>query len=107
MTDLGQIFKQAQNLQGMMQKLQKELSRITVTGESAGGMCEVTLNGKGEANSVKVDPSLLSSGDSKMLEDLLVTAFNKAKAKVDEEKRDKLSKLTGGFPVPPGIQLPF
>ena len=107
MTDLGQIFKQAQNFQGIMQKFQEDLASITVTGESAGGMCEVTLNGKGEACGVKIDPSLVSSDNSKIIEDLLVTAFNNAKSKVEEEKRQRLSKLTGGIQLPPGFQLPF
>ena len=107
MTNLGQILKQAQQFQTVLQKLQDDLKQIKIVGDSAGGMCEVTLNGKGEACDIKIDPSLLLPDDSHVLEDLLVTAFNNARSKVEEEKRQKLDKITGGIPLPPGIQLPF
>jgi len=107
MTNFGDIFKQAQQLQTVMQELQEELANTEIIGQSAGGMCQVTLNGKGEACSIKIDPSLLAPDSVKTLEDLLLTAFNHAKESTDEKRREKMSKLTGGLSLPPGMQLPF
>jgi len=107
MKNLGQMLKQAQELQGKMQEMQAQLAEMEVTGTSGGGMCEVVMNGKGEAKSVKIDPRLVDPEDATVLEDLLLAAINDARAKADEYMRDEMSKITGGLPLPPGMQLPF
>ncbi len=107
MKNLGQMLKQAQQIQERMASLQEELADIEVTGKSGGGMCQVTLNGKGEAKRVLIDPALVKPDDAEILEDLIVTAINDAKTKVDEQMREKMQELTGGMPLPPGMQLPF
>ena len=107
MVNLGNMMKQAQQLQTVMQELQEELANTKITGQSAGGMCQVTLDGKGDACSINIDPSLLAPDSVETLEDLLLTAFNNAKASTDEKRREKMSKLTGGLSLPPGMQLPF
>ncbi len=107
MTNLGQMLKQAQELQGRMAKMQEEMAEFQVTGSSAGGMCEVVLNGKGEAKSLKIDPALVSGDEVGVMEDLILAAFNDARAKVEVNMREKMSELTGGLPLPPGLQLPF
>ena len=107
MKNLGQMLKQAQEMQTKMQEMQDVLAELEVTGSSGAGMCQVTLNGKGEARQVKIDPALVTPGDADVLEDLILAAINDAKAKAEEKTREEMSKLTGGLQLPPGFQLPF
>jgi hypothetical protein len=107
MTNLAQMFKQAQEMQSKMKDMQEALADVEVTGSSGGGMCEVTLNGHGEAQRVHMDPALVTPDDVAVMEDLIVAAINDAKAKVQERMREKMSELTGGLTLPPGFQLPF
>jgi len=107
MTNFGNMMKQAQQMQSKMQEMQEQLAEVEVTGSSGGGMVQVTLNGKGEAKRTKIAPSLVGDGDTDMLEDLIVAAINDARAKVDAQMRKKMSELTGGLQLPPGMQLPF
>ena len=96
----------AQSRQGRMADLQEQLAQLEITG-AAGGMVEVTLNGKGEARKFKIDPAAVNTEDTEMLEDLLLAAFNDAKSKQEQAMREKMSALTGGLPLPPGMALPF
>ncbi len=107
MKNLAGMMKQAQEMQSKMTEMQENLQSVEVTGSSAAGMCQVTLNGKGEAVKLKIDPSLVTPDDATVLEDLILAAFNDAKSKVDAEMREKMSELTGGLQLPPGMQLPF
>ncbi len=107
MKNLGQIMKQAQEMQAKMTEMQERLAEIEVTGAAAGGMVEVTLNGKTEMRRVKIDPSLAGPGEVEVLEDLVVAAFNDAKAKVEARLQEEMAKLTGGLDLPAGFKLPF
>ncbi len=104
---LGQMMKQAQEIQQKMADLQTEMEALEIVGKSGGGMCQVTLNGKGQAKKVLIDPALVKPEDAEVLEDLLVAAINDAKSKSEEIMREKMQDLTGGIPLPPGMQLPF
>lgn len=107
MKNLAQMMKSAQDIQQKMADLQTEMVNIEVVGKSGGGMCQVTLNGKGEAKQVLIDPSLVRPEDASVLEDLIVAAINDAKGKSEELMREKMQELTGGIPLPPGMTLPF
>ena len=107
MKNLGNLLKQAQDMQTRMQELQEQLARAEVTGTSGAGMITVTLSGKGEARSIKIDPSLIDPNETEVLEDLLLAAFNDARGKVEAHAAEEMSKLTGGLQLPPGIKLPF
>jgi len=107
MKNLGQMMKKAQELQSRMAEMQEGLADLEITGAAAGGKVEVTLNGKGEARGIKIDPSVIDPGEGDMLEDLILAAFNDAKGKQEQMVREKMSDLTGGLPLPPGMQLPF
>jgi len=107
MKNLGNMLKQAQEMQGRMTAMQEELERREVTGASAAGMVTVTLNGKGAMRRVKIDPVLIKSDEAEVLEDLIVAAHNDAKQKVEAELAAEMSKLTGGLNLPPGMKLPF
>jgi nucleoid-associated protein EbfC len=107
MKNLGQMMKQAQQMQERMAELQAQLALIELTGASGGGMVQVTLNGKGEMKKLKLDRSLVDPAEIEVLEDLILAAFNDAKARVEHHVADEMSKLTGGLQLPPGMKLPF
>lgn len=107
MKNLAQMMKQAQHLQERMQAMQTELEAAEIEGTSGGGMVRVTLNGKGEAKRVKIDPSIVQADETEVLEDLILAAFNDAKTKVEQTAQQKMKELTGGLALPPGFQLPF
>ncbi len=107
MKNLGQMMKQAQQMQAKMAELQEKLAEAEMTGTAGGGMVQVTMNGKGELRAVKIDPGLLTPDDVEVLEDLIVAAANDAKAKVEAEVAEEMQKLTGGIALPPGMKLPF
>ncbi|MEQ8226972.1 MAG: YbaB/EbfC family nucleoid-associated protein [Rhodospirillales bacterium] len=109
MKNLGKMMQQAQEIQAKMARMQDELAEMEVSGSSGAGMVQVTLNGKGEARGVKIDPSLLSGADTdvEVLEDLIVAAINDAKSKAEQEMQSRMQDLTGGLGLPPGFKLPF
>jgi DNA-binding YbaB/EbfC family protein len=105
--NLANMMKQAQQMQSKMTDMQENLQNIEITGESAAGMCRVTLNGKGEAKGLKIDPVLVTPADIGVMEDLILAAFNDAKGKVEAKMQEKMSELTGGISLPEGFKLPF
>lgn len=107
MKNLGKMMKQAQEMQGKMAQMQEELKKSEHSGTSGGGMVSLTLNGKFEMRSLKIDPSIFNSNDVEMVEDLIVAAFNDAKRKADEFSKNEMAKLTGGLNLPEGMNLPF
>lgn len=107
MKNLGQLMKQAQQMQSKMTEMQEKLSEMEVSGSSGGGMVTVTLNGKGEMKSVKLDKAIVDPEDIEVLEDLIVAAHNDAKAKVETTMQEEMQKITGGMQLPPGMKLPF
>jgi DNA-binding YbaB/EbfC family protein len=107
MKNIGQMLKQAQQMQTRMAEMQKKLEAHEVDGESGGGMVRVTLTGKGEARRVKIDPSIVIASEVEILEDLVVAAFNDAKAKLEAHLAQEMAKVTGGLSLPPGMKLPF
>ena len=107
MKNIGQLMKQAQEMQAKMQEMQERLAEIEVTGTSGAGMVTVTMNGKAEVRAVKIDPKLLDGEESEVVEDLIVAAFTDAKGKVETRAQEEMSKLTGGLDLPPGFNMPF
>ena len=107
MKNLGQMMKQAQQVQAKMAELQARLGEMEVAGQSGGGMVQATLTGKGELRRIKIDPSLAKSDEVEVLEDLVVAAVNDARQRADAMVAEEMSKLTGGLQLPPGMKLPF
>jgi DNA-binding YbaB/EbfC family protein len=103
---LGNIMQQAQKMQEDLKKAQEELAMMQVLGESGGGLVTIVMTGKREARKVTIDDSLLGE-DKDMLEDLVAAAINDAVNKVGKMKKEKMSDITAGIPLPPGFQLPF
>ena len=107
MKNLGQMMRQAQEMQAKMAEMQEGLDAIEISGGAGGGLVVVTLNGKGEMRGLKIDPSLVNPDEIEVLEDLVTAAFNDAKAKVEAHMQEEMSKLTGGLKLPSGMNLPF
>lgn len=107
MANMGNMMKQAQALQERMQKIQDEIAAMECTGEAGAGLVKITLNGKHEARKLEIDPSIFNEEDKEMCEDLIVAAINDATRRIEEQKNEKMSAMTAGLPLPPGIKLPF
>ena len=103
---LGNLMRQAQQMQETMQKAQAEMANLEVTGEAGAGMVKVVLNGHHEARKVTIEPRLFGA-DRDMLEDLLVAAINDAVRKIAGSTQEKYAGLMSGLNLPPGVKLPF
>ncbi|MDX1594112.1 MAG: YbaB/EbfC family nucleoid-associated protein [Gammaproteobacteria bacterium] len=104
---IGNLMKQAQQMQANLQKAQEEIAQVEVTGESGGGMVSVVMTGRHEARRVTIDPSLFEEGDREMIEDLVAAAINDAARKVEQATQEKMAGVAGGMNLPPGMKLPF
>ena len=93
--NIGNMMKQAQQMQANMQRAQAEIATLEVTGESGGGMAKVTMTGKHEVRRVSLDPSIVSSDDKDMLEDLVAAAINDAVQKVERVTQEKMAERDG------------
>jgi DNA-binding YbaB/EbfC family protein len=105
MADFLGMMKQAAQLQSKMQAMQAELDSIEVEGSAGGGMVSVRLTAKGDLKGVKVDDSLMKPEEKEVLEDLLVAAHADARRKAEGVMQEKMKALTGGLPLPPGMNL--
>jgi hypothetical protein len=103
---IGQLMKQAQQMQADMQKAQEEMANLTVTGESGAGLVRITMTCKHELKRLEIDDSLIGD-DKEMLEDLIIAAFNDAVRRVEKTVQEKFSGMTAGLSLPPGMKLPF
>ncbi|MDB5316723.1 MAG: YbaB/EbfC family nucleoid-associated protein [Rhodospirillales bacterium] len=107
MKNLGNMLKQAQQMQTRMAEMQARLEAETVEGAAGGGMVKLTLSGKGELKRVTIDPALMTADDREVLEDLLLAAHADAKQKVEAMMAEEMQKATAGMNLPPGMKLPF
>ena len=103
---MGNLMKQAQQMQAKMQKAQEELAQMEVTGESGAGLVKVIMTGSHSVRRVNIDESLYED-DKEMIEDLVAAAFNDAVRRVEEQNKEKMGSLTGGMQLPPGMKMPF
>jgi len=104
--NIGNMMKQAQQMQANMQKVQAEIVLLEVTGESGGGMVKVIMTGKHEVKRGTIEPTV-SGEDREMLEDLVAAAINDAVHKVEAQISQKMASVTAGMQLPPGMKLPF
>ena len=103
---MGNIMKQAQQMQAKMAKAQEELANMEVVGESGAGLVKVTMTGSHSVRRVEIDPTLFED-DKDMVEDLVAAATNDAVRRVEEQNKEKMGALTGGMQLPPGMKMPF
>lgn len=103
---MGNIMKQAQQLQDKMQKAQEDIANLEVVGEAGAGMVKVTMMGNHNIKRVDIDDSLMED-EKELIEDLMAAAVNDAVRRVAEASQEKMSEATGGMPLPPGFKMPF
>lgn len=103
---LGNLMKQAQQMQERMQKMQEEITQLEVTGESGAGLVKVTINGAHNCRRIEIDASLMED-DKEMVEDLVAAAFNDAVRRAEDLQKEKMASVTSGMQLPPGMKLPF
>ncbi|MFT6113800.1 MAG: DNA-binding YbaB/EbfC family protein [Glaciecola sp.] len=103
---MGNLMKQAQQMQEKMQKAQEELANSEVTGESGAGLVKITMTGRHDVKRVDLDDSIMGE-DKELLEDLLAAAVNDAVRKIEEQNKSQMSSMTEGMGLPPGMKLPF
>ncbi|NIV19021.1 MAG: YbaB/EbfC family nucleoid-associated protein [Woeseiaceae bacterium] len=103
---IGQLMKQAQQMQENMQKAQEEMASIEVTGESGAGAVRITMSCRHQVRGVEIDDAMIGD-DKEMLEDLITAAFNDAIQKVEKTVQEKFSGMASGIGLPPGMKLPF
>lgn len=106
MKGIGDLMKQAQEMQANMQKMQEELAQAEVEGQAGAGLVSVLMTGRHDVKRVNIDDSLMSE-DKEILEDLLAAAVNDAVRKVEANSREKMAGMTSGMNLPPDFKMPF
>ena len=97
---MGNLLKQAQDMQTRMAKIQEELANKTVEGSAGGGMVQVTVNGQFNVTAVKIEASVINAAEKDMLEDLILAAVNDGVRKARDLVSSEMSKITGGLKIP-------
>ena len=97
---MGNLFKQAQEMQAKLARTQEELARRTVEAAAGGGMVRVTVTGQLALASIKIDPSVVNPEDVEMLKDLVLAATNEGLRLAREMAAEEMSKITGGMKIP-------
>ena len=105
--DFLKMMKQAKQMQEQMGSLQEEIAAVAVEGIAGGGMVTLTMTGKGELKSIRIDPSMAKPDEVEILEDLILAAHQDAKAKAEALLQQKTQELMGGLGLPAGFKLPF
>ena len=107
MTNIGNMMKQAQQLQKKMNEVQEKLDNIEVEGTAGGGFVKVISSAKGNIKKVTIDETLMKASEKEMTEDLILAAINDAKKRAEEKTAEEMKNITGGIALPPGFKLPF
>lgn len=103
---LGNLMKQAQQMQENMKKAQEDVASIEATGQSGGGLVSIVMTGRHDIKRVNIDDALMSD-DKEVLEDLIAAAVNDAVRQIEQQSQEKMSGVMGGMSLPPGFKLPF
>ena len=107
MKNFADMMKQASAMQAKMEEMQEKIGGLEVEGVAGAGLVRVTMNGKGYASRVAIDPSLMREDEREVAEDLVTAAINDAKAKLEKASAEHMKEMTSGLPLPPGMKLPF
>lgn len=107
MKNLGNLMKQASQMQARMQEMQAKLEAMEIEGAAGAGLVSVVMTGKGELRRIKLDPKVIDPAETEMLEDLIVAAHADARRKIEATMAEEMQKVTGGMSLPPGLKLPF
>lgn len=107
--NIMKMMQQAKAMQGKMQEMQDKMGTVIVEGSSGSGLVTVRMTCKGQCVSVSIDPSLLKEDEKEIVEDLVMTAMNDAKAKGDAKLAEETQKMMAELGLPAGAAgaLPF
>ena len=105
MTDFNKILDKARELEAKMKESQEKIKNIKVEGVSGSNSVKVILDGEGEMQKIEISDETLKDKKS-IVEDLIVAAHNKAKAKLKTKTTEEISKATGGLGIP-GFKWPL
>lgn len=101
--NLGDLMKQAQQMQEQMKQMQEELARKQVTADAGGGMVQATVNGRLELVKLKIDKTKIDPNDTEMLEDVIIAAVHAAQARAADTMKEEMQRMAGGMGIPPGM----
>ena len=101
------MMKKVQDIQSRLKNLQGELDSLYFSASAGNDFVTATVTGNGTLYAIKIDPSVIDSDDAEMLEDLICLAIRNAQAVANGEKARLLKDITGGLPLPPGMNLPI
>ena len=107
MKNLAGLMKQASQMQKKMEDMQAALEAAIIPGVAGAGMVSLTITGKGDLKSIKIDPKLADPNEMEMLQDLIVAAYADARRKMEATAAEEMQKVTGGLNLPAGMKLPF
>jgi DNA-binding YbaB/EbfC family protein len=97
---MNELIRQAQMMQKKMLRTQEEMGKKEVEASVGGGMVSVKANCQGEVLAIRIDPSVMESGDAEMLQDLVLAAVNEAVKKGKDMMQSELAQITGGMKIP-------
>lgn len=103
---MGNLMKQAQQMQEQMKEMQEEIANTEVVGDAGAGLVKITVLGNHSVRRVEIDEDLYED-DKEMIEDLVAAAFNDAARRIEEMQKSKMANITNGMPLPPGFKMPF
>lgn len=103
---IGNLMKQAQQMQENMRRMQEQLATQEVEGQAGAGLVKVTMTCRHDVKRVSIDPSVVGD-DRELLEDLVAAAVNDAVRKVESTVQEKMGAMSAGMGLPPGMKLPF
>tara|TARA_B100000941_G_scaffold146691_1_gene104054 strand:- start:1411 stop:1734 length:324 start_codon:yes stop_codon:yes gene_type:complete len=106
MKGLGDIMKQAQEMQQKAQKIQDEIASAEVNGEAGAGLVKVVMTGRYDVKSIDIDATAMDE-DKEIIEDLIASAVNDAVRRVENNRKERMAEITAGMPLPPGFKFPF
>jgi len=104
--DMAKMMKAAQEMQEKLGRMQEDLAKLTVTGESGAGLVKVTASAKGEVKSLDIDPTILVASEKEVVEDLILAAIRDAQARAQDAAQRETQRLADSLGLPPGMNLP-
>ena len=107
MGDLSKMMEAAQQMQTKMAEMQDGLNRLSVTGESGGGLVKATATAKGELTGLEIDPSIFVASEKEVVEDLILAAIKDAQRRAQDRAQSEMARVTQDLGLPPDMKLPF
>ncbi|WP_127902640.1 YbaB/EbfC family nucleoid-associated protein [Solirhodobacter olei] len=105
--DMAKMMKAAQDMQAKMESLQSDMERITVEGESGGGLVKARATAKGDLVGLEIDPSIFVASEKEVVEDLILAAIKDTQSRASARYSQEMRKMAEEMGLPPDMKLPF